>query len=140
MSGIDAFGSTLARGDGATPTEVFTALARVTNISGPGRSRETYDVTAHDSPDGWREFIGGLKDAGEVSFDLNFNPAVHVPIADAEYAKATPTNWKLTFPEGSVWAFAAILTSDESSAPHDGKLEGSVTLKISGKPTFTAGV
>jgi hypothetical protein len=57
---------------GSSPT--FTEIANVTSISGPSISRNVYDVTAHDSTDSYMEFIGGLKDGGELSFDLNWDP------------------------------------------------------------------
>ncbi|MCI0687121.1 MAG: hypothetical protein L0Y54_07800, partial [Sporichthyaceae bacterium] len=76
MAGIDAFGTVLKRGDGGSP-ENFTAIGRSTSISGPGLSRETLDVTAHDSPDQWREFQGGLRDGGELTVDINYDPTAH---------------------------------------------------------------
>jgi predicted secreted protein len=75
VSGRNAFGTEFRRGNGATPTETFTTIANVTNIGGPARSRETIDVTTHGSPDAWMEFIGGLKNGGEVSLDINYDPA-----------------------------------------------------------------
>jgi predicted secreted protein len=135
MSGLDGFGTRLARGDGAA-TETFTDLAGVTNIGGPGLSRETLDVTAHDSPDQYREHRGGIKSAGEVSLDVNYNPAQHDVFVD-DLDDTEPRNYRLTFPDGTVWALSAILTGFEPSAPFDGKLTASVSLQVSGKPAIT---
>lgn len=136
MSGIDAYGVALSRGDGAA-TEVFTAVASVTNLGGPELSRETYDVTAHDSPDGWREFIGGLKDGGEVSVEINYKPDVH-DVLVADLSDTDPRNWRIVWPQAlGQWDFAAILTAFNPSAPVDDKLSGELTLKVSGKPTLT---
>ncbi|MFI6105845.1 phage tail tube protein [Streptomyces sp. NPDC051310] len=139
MAGLDAFGTQLQRGDGAG-SEVFTAIAAVTNITPPGIERETYDVTAHDSADGWREHIGGLKDGGEVSIDINYDPREH-DVLVADFDDTEPRNYKIVWP-GSLgsWAFAAILTAFEPEAPHDEKLAASLTFKVSGKPTITTGV
>ncbi|MDX2566090.1 phage tail tube protein [Streptomyces scabiei] len=138
MAGLDAFGTQLQRGDGATP-EVFTPLANVTDITPPGIERETYDVTAHDSEDAWREFIGGLKDGGEVELDLNYDPREHDSLL-ADFADAVPRSYKVVWP-GTLgnWAFKAIITNFEPEAPHDDKLAASVTYKVSGKPTITTG-
>ncbi|HET7041687.1 MAG TPA: phage tail tube protein [Gemmatimonadales bacterium] len=134
MSGLDAFGTTLER-ETITPG-TFAALAKITNIGGPGISRETLDVTAHDSPDGWREFLGGLKDGGEVSADINYDPADHdTLVADLD---AQAINYRITWPGGAKWAFPAILTGFEPSAPFDDKLTASITWKVAGKPTLTA--
>lgn len=135
MSGMDGFGTSLARGNGADP-EVFAVIAGVTNISGPGISREVLDVTGHDSPDAYREFLGGLKDPGEVSADINYRPAVHDQFVD-DLDDEEPRNYKLVFPDGTEWAFPAILTNFEPTAPMDDKLTASITWKVSGKPEIT---
>lgn len=137
MAGLNAFGTTLSRGDGA-PTEVFTAIAQVTNISGPGMERNTIDVTDHGSPDGWMEFTGGLKDAGEVEVEVNYSPSVHDVLA-ADFEDEDPRNYKLAFPDGTTWSFAAILTGFEPEAPVDDKLAATLTFKVSGKPTLGSG-
>lgn len=138
MTGMDGFGTTLSRGNGATPTEIFTAVAGVTNIGGPGLSRETIDVSGHDSPDGWREFVGGLKDAGEISLDINYRPSAHDAFVE-DLSDEEPRNYKLVFPDGTEWAVAVVLTAFEPTAPFDDKLSASITLKVSGPPEITPG-
>ncbi|MET8824793.1 phage tail tube protein [Streptomyces sp. NPDC004610] len=139
MAGLDAFGTQLQRGDGATPSETFTAIANVTDITPPALERETYDVTAHDSADGWREHTGGLKDGGEVEIEINYDPREHDALVD-DFNDTTPRNYKIVWP-GSLgsWAFAAVLTNFEPEAPHDDKLAASATFKVSGKPVITTG-
>lgn len=136
MPGLNAFGTELQRGDGAG-TEVFTAIANVTSIKGPELSRETIDVTAHNSDDAWMEFVGGLKDGGEVSCDINYDPALHDVLA-GDFDDVDPRNYKLAFPvtPAVVWSFTAILTEFSSEAPYDDKLAASLTFKVSGKPTI----
>jgi predicted secreted protein len=137
MAGIDGKGVQLKRGDGAGP-EVFTAIANITNLSGPGLSRSTIDVTAHDSPDNYMEFIGGLVDPGEVSIDINYNPSVHdTLIADLE--DVDPRNYQVVFPDtaATTWGISAIMTGFEPTAPTDDKLAASLTFKVSGKPTIS---
>lgn len=137
MAGLDAYGTQLQRGDGGGP-EVFTAIARVSKIEGPGTERETYDTTTHDDPDGYRSFIGGLKDGGEVELELNYMPQFHDSLLD-DYADSDPRNYRLVFPDptSSTWAFKALLTKFKPSAPADDKLTASATFKVSGKPTIT---
>ena len=138
MAGLDAFGIALQRSDMAEP-EVFTAIAKVTNVSGPETERETYDVTAHDSESGWREFIGGLKDGGEVSLELNYDPRDH-DVLMADYEDTEPRNYKLVFPQNlGEWALKLILTGFSQEAPVDDKLSAEVTFKVSGKPEITPG-
>ncbi|MFJ4987893.1 phage tail tube protein [Streptomyces sp. NPDC088732] len=137
MAGIDGFGTLLKRGDGGG-VEAFTAIANATGISGPGLSRETIDVTAHDSPDQYMEFVGGLKDGGEVTLDVNYNPAIHDVLID-DFDDEDPRNYQLVFPDPdeTTWTFAAIMTGFEPDAPYDDKLSASLTFKVTGKPTIS---
>jgi predicted secreted protein len=137
MAGIDAFGTQLLRGDGAGP-EVFVKVADVTSLTPPGLSRETLDVTSHDSTDGWMEFVGGLKDPGEVSADVNYQPTEHDSLV-GDFEDIKPRNYKIVFPDGTSWTFGALLTGFEPDAPYDDKLAASLTWKVTGKPTITAG-
>jgi predicted secreted protein len=135
MSGMDGFGTRLSRGDGATPVEAFVDIAGATNFSGPGISRETLDVSAHDSPNQYREFRGGIKDPGEISCDVNYIPTQHDVFVD-DLDDEDPRNYHLTFPDGTVWEFPAILTGFEPTAPFDDKMTATITFKVSGKPVI----
>lgn len=136
MAGIDGFGTILKRGDGETP-EVFTAIANLTNVDDGGRTRNTIDVTAHDSPNAYMEFVGGLIDPGEVTIDINYDPAVH-DVLEADLEDTDPRNYQIVFPDtaATTFSFAAVMTGFSKSAPHDDKLSGSLTFKVSGKPTI----
>ena len=86
------------------------------------------------------EHIGGLKDGGEVSVDINYQPAVHdLLIADLD--DDAPRNYQLVFPDDpttpTTWSFAAIMTGFEPDAPYDDKLSASLTFKVTGKPTLS---
>lgn len=137
MPGYNAFGTQLQRGDGAT-TEVFTAVANVTTIKGPEIKRDTVDVTAHNSEDAWMEFVGSLKDAGELSVEINYDPALH-DIFVNDFDDAAPRNYKIVFPTTpeTTWAIKALMTGFSSEAPYDDKLSAELTLKVSGKPVIT---
>lgn len=142
MAGRDAFGTQFLRGDGATPTELFTALANVTSIGGPARSRETIDMTAHDSPDAWMEFVGGLKDGGEISLELNYDPTEVTHDLDADFDDAAPRNYQVVILPGTAdehtWTIKGVLTELSDEFPYDDKMARSVTLKVSGKPVLAA--
>jgi predicted secreted protein len=139
VSGIDAFGIALKRGDGVTPTEAFVAIGSVHDVKGPEIKRDTYDVTAHDSANGWREFIGGLKDAGEVTITLNYDPSKHDVLVQ-DFEDVAPRNYQMVFPQGlGEWDLKLILTEFSQEAPVDDKLSAELKFKVSGKPTITAG-
>lgn len=138
MAGVDSFGIALQRSDMAA-TPVFAPIANVTNLSGPEIERETYDVTAHDSPNGWREFIGGLKDAGEVSIEVNFDPRDHADLL-ADLDDINARDYKIVFPNAiGTWAFKAFMTGFSSESPVDDKQSGELTFKVTGEPVLTPG-
>lgn len=123
-------------GNGASP-EVFTTVAEVTSITPPGMSRDAIDATHEESPEGWREFIGGLKDGGEVSLELNFVPGSATTILLMAEIEAAPGNKQIVFTTGEIFAFRALCTNLEPEAPMDDKMVASATYKVTGKPTLS---
>jgi len=116
-------------------------IAELTNIGGVNIAMDTIDVTNHNSADAYREFIGGLVDAGEVSVEGNFYPgdAGQVALLTALNSR-TAKPFVVTFPEtvGAAWSFNALVTSFMAAdAPIDSALPFSASLKITGKPTLT---
>ncbi len=133
MAGKDAFGVKLERSsDGGTTWE---PIGNIHSISGPGLEREEYDVTTHDSPDQWEEIIFGIKRSGEVSADVYFDAEKHLDLL-SDFETSDPVDYRMTFKDGSRWAFKAGLTGFEPDFPHDGSAEASLTWKVSGKPNF----
>lgn len=134
-------GTTLAYGNGATP-EVFTTVAEVINISGPNMSRELPDATHLGSPNGYREFIGGLKDGGEVTLECNWIPGNATQDQSTGllsiFDSGATKNWKVTLPTTPTvtMTFAGVVSAFEPDIPVDDKLGLSVTIKVSGKVTL----
>ncbi|KLL11578.1 MULTISPECIES: phage tail tube protein [Protofrankia] len=141
MPGIDAFGTQFKRD--TTGAGVFAAIANVSDVSGPSREREGIEVTAHDSPDQYREFVKGLKDGGEVEITINYDPgAVTHADLDADFEEKPLRDYQVVILPGEAdehtWEFSALITNIGDEFPHDDKMERTVTFKISGKPTLTA--
>jgi len=141
MAAISAHGTILKAGDAANNVE---DIANVTSISGPGLTLETIDVTNHSSASNWREFIGGLKDGGEVNIDISYEPAgaTHKNAAGGLLYFLTTraiAYFSLTFPNtgvNTVWSFTALVASFEPSIAVGDALTASVTLKITGAPVL----
>jgi predicted secreted protein len=141
VAGKDAFGSEFKRDSDGAGT--FTTIANVSDLSGPEREREAIEVTAHDSPDQYREFVKGLKDGGEVTVTLNYDPANNSHSAlDADFEEDELRDYQVVILPGDddeyTWEFSAMITSLGDSFPVDDRMERDVTVKISGKPTLTA--
>lgn len=133
-----SFGVVLKIGDGATPTEVFTAIAEVKDIKPFKLKAETKETTHHGSTGGWRTFKGTLIEGGECTFKINFLPAnaTHSFAAGlaADLIARTQRNFQITLPDtdDTGYSFAAIVTQFDPDGPVDGILETDVTLKITG--------
>ena len=136
-----AFGTILAYGNGESPSEEFTILGQVGDISGPSMSREIKDVTHHQSPPGYKQIVGGLRDPGEITFTVFYDPgsATHdfTTGLGALFNEDDVINWKLVFPVEAVigyWGlgFSAIMTKFDPQEPVNESLVANVTLAISG--------
>jgi predicted secreted protein len=116
----------------------YTAVAEVTRITPAGWSRNTVDATHLESPDGWAEFIAGLKTASDCTFDVNWVPAASDPLLAA--FEAGEGEFQLLFPSATVaMQFAGIVTEFKpGEVSPEGKLSASVTIKPSGKPQLVA--
>ena len=118
------------------------AIAGLTSIGGLELSADTIDVTTLNSADGYREFIGGLKDGGEVSLSGYFEPGDtdgQGAIKEAfDSGDAIP--FSIVFPQGAAWSFNGIVTGFSTGAELEDSVSFEATIKVSGKPTlgFTA--
>ncbi|GEC02952.1 hypothetical protein SSP24_06070 [Streptomyces spinoverrucosus] len=139
MAGLDAFGTQFKRD--STGAGAFVAIANVSDISGPERSREAIEVTAHDSPDEYREFVKGLKDGGEVTITINYDPGDTSHSAlDGDFEEKDLRAYQVVIlpgdPDEHTWDFTALITDLGDAFPIDDKMEREATFKISGKPTL----
>src|SRR4030042_6561402 len=100
MTKLAAYGTLLKRG-GVT-------VAQVSNISGPGLSLDTEDVTTHDSTSGFEEVVGTILRSGEVALDLVYDPSAAT--ADATNGLLYLLNnrikgfFRVTFPATTAWS------------------------------------
>lgn len=131
-------GTEFKRSDMASnPT--FTALAEVNNIAGPNKTRDTIDVTSLDSTGGYKEFIAGFRDAGEVTLSMNFTRDGFQTL-NTDYETSTLVNYQIVLPDtgNTTLDFGALVTSLGQAIPMDDKVTMDVTLKISGQVTLSS--
>ncbi len=115
---------------------VPTPIGDVVSWSGPRYDRAEIDVT-HLLSDA-KEYIPGLKDAGEFTMDVNFNlnDAGQKAIWDAlDTTAAQPVT--VTFPDpGGTFTFAAVVKGFVSDGNADDKITGTITLRLTGAPAW----
>lgn len=135
---ISGVGTSFQRSDMAS-SPAFSAVAEINSISGPTMSQETIDVTSLDSTGGYREFIGGFKDGGTVTLNMNFTRNAYDDFLIA-FDAGTLIDYQIVLPDtgNTTFGFSAIVTDLPLDIPTDDKITASVTLKVSGQVTLTS--
>lgn len=130
---------------GTKLTKGAVEIGGLTSIGGIEVTADTIDVTTLASAGGYREFIAGFKDGGDVAiegfFDENtesgqvaLQTSLDAGIAE-DYTIAFPTTPK------AEWAFKGVVTGFKvGDADVDGTIGFGATLKVSGKPVLTVSV
>tara|TARA_R110000824_G_scaffold56857_2_gene155167 strand:- start:3529 stop:3909 length:381 start_codon:yes stop_codon:yes gene_type:complete len=120
--------------NGTTLTIDSQLIGDLLSVSPVSVSVATIDSTDLDST--WRTFIGGIKDGGECSFEINLNPSGtdHIALeADIDGVEKTVS---IAWSDATTCSFSAIITSYAPSASIDSALTCSIGMKISGAVTF----
>jgi Lambda phage tail tube protein, TTP len=134
---VFARGIQIKIGDGGAP-ENFVTIPEVMKFKGPSLTQDLLDVTNHDSPQGAKEFIGGLLDAGELSFDINFQPtnAVHKQVYN-DLTNRVKRNFQLIYPGAIAQdTFTALIAKFDGTADEKDRLLTTITLRITGWPVL----
>lgn len=141
--GESSLGTLLQIGDGGA-TEVFTTIAEVKDINGPNLSSDEHDTTNQSSTGGWEENVASVLRSGEVTFDVNWDPAdgTHDEAAPGlwgDLVAKTLRNFKLILTDTATHTitFAARVKGMSPSNPVAGVRMAAITLKPSGAITIT---
>lgn len=116
----------------------YRKVLEILSISGPSQARDMIDLTNHDSPSGFKEFVPGPISGGEVTLEGNFitgdtggQIAFHTDVQGG-----TKRNAFIVMPMavGASLFFAAYAKGFEGSFPYESKIGASGSLAITGKP------
>lgn len=103
-----------------------------------GVESEEIDVTTLDSPDGYRETIGSLKDAGEITFEGFVKTAGNMADLFALAESQAVETYKVEFPDGATAKFDGWIKSfKDTGAAVDGVRGFTGTVRITGAVDFT---
>lgn len=137
----------LQRRTDAGPPEVWQTVAQIRDLNGPAGQSDQIEVSHRD--DQWRHFVAGMRDGGEVTCDIIFDPdhASHDPTLTGSMWDLMETGtrdlYRLVFPgedeDTTTSAFSAFVSNFAITSPMEGGLGANLTLKISG-PTAWAHV
>ena len=131
-------GSTLGGSPEGNP---FAELEEITNITAPSSTIDMVDVSTMQSVNAIREFVPGLTDPGEMSFEMNFVPNSNSDNILQALRNEPPATRKrqlrIIFPNSIMWQFEGLLMTYEPTAPTDDKMTASVSFKVTGLVTRT---
>lgn len=116
------------------------SIVGLTSIGGLELTAETIDVTTLMSDGGYREFIGGFKDGGEVPISGFFEPGDttgQIAMYNA-FQNGTTDSYSIVFPSemGASWNFSGVVTGFSTSVDLEEAVSFEGTIKVSGKPSL----
>lgn len=129
--------STGVLGHGTTLTGSSSGLiGNVISVSVGGRTRDMIDKSTMDSTDKFREYIAGMADDGEITTEVNFDDGAISVTLNTAFQAATSETWTVDFGT-KTWAITGVISDLSNEDPFDGKQTMSITIKASGKGTWT---
>lgn len=129
-------GTTLTKKKGGDETTDW-KIGHLTSIGEIGVESEEVDTTDLDSPDNYKEFQGGLKDAGEVSLAGNIHDDTTIEKMLALAESQAMESWEVKYPSGATWTFNGFVKSfKDGEKTAEGLVTFSATIRVSGKPVF----
>lgn len=132
-------GTQVQRSSDGTSGGTFTTVGAIRDATPPALSRDAIESTDNESTERWHTYIGGMKDGGEFSFDMTFDPgSAETTTFMSDLNTDTAGYYKFVFPDTSEWGCAALLTGFEPQTPMADKMTATVTFKVSGKPGWIA--
>ena len=114
-------------------------VAEVNSIAGPNITRSVIDVTSLDSTDGYREYIGGFRDGGELTLNMNFTRDTYDDFKDLIELDESET-FSIELPDTGTTTFTITgwVTGVSMAVPFDDKVTSDVSIKIDGPVTMAS--
>ncbi len=121
-----------------TGSSDWVTIAEITNITGPGMTRDLIEVTSLDSTGGYREFIAGFRDGGNVVLSMNYTRAGLDEFL-ADFESDDSQNYEIILPDSTSIEFEGFVQEFPLTIPTDSQITMETTIKVSGQPTVNSG-
>lgn len=125
--------------ESAPGSGTFVEILEIKSLNKPDLSVDDVDVTHMSSPGRAKEYISGMSDFGDISFDLNWVPGGATDVfIEAWRASGLNRSTRVTYPGNIRDTFSAYVKgySGGASSPGDA-LTAQLTLKVAGLPVRT---
>lgn len=113
----------------------YIAIGQAIDIDIPGDEISATDITHLNITDCYRQFLPGLGDGNEFTVNMNYVAATYNTLRGL---LRLTKDWQITLADGSTFECTGFITRLGKAIPEDDRYTNTVTIKISGKPSFTA--
>lgn len=125
-------------------SNVLTQLSEVLSVTPPSPQIAEVDATHMGSPNRRREYIAGLIEDGEGTFEFNYVPGDATDLLiQAALADGNARDYKIVIPKGTTgWEItgSCIVRKWERNIPMDDRMTATLTVRFTGASTEAAGV
>jgi predicted secreted protein len=131
------YGSKYAIWDANAGPAAFVEIAEVINITPGEATADRVDATHMQSPGRRREYISGLIDNGEASFEINWVPGSETDeLIRGLFASGDVVQHRITFPGGVTLTYDASIIGYSKVIPIDDRMTATITVAVSGAETW----
>lgn len=118
-----------------------TTIADLDMIGGINIEAGDIETTKLTSTDGYREFVQGFKNAGELGLGGFIENEAQVNVMLSLLSSGNVETWNVVYPSGAIWSLTGYVKTygDTEKDTNDTAIKFTATLKLTGKPTFTSG-
>jgi predicted secreted protein len=126
----------------ANASAVLTELGEITGISLPNPQVAEVEATHFKSPNRRREYISGLIEDGEGTFEMNYDPGSATDtLIRAALADGDARDYMIVVPDGDgAWEITGqcVVRGYERMVPIDDRMTASLTVRFTGATTEAA--
>jgi len=123
-----------------TGTGLYEDVPQATVLNTPQVTTDYDDITNHDSPSAYKEYLATLKDPGQIAFELIWDPgnSMHTQLFN-DMVNGTLLDWKIVLPNiaATTFSFSAYVAAFGANLEYSKGARVSGQLRISGAPTLT---
>ncbi len=122
----------------AIAADTFVNTAKIKDMSTPEESRDTSEDAYLDEVSGYKEFVAGMKDAGEFSITLKWDETdVGQVVLNTAFEGDGEVYGQIVFTTGAKFTYKGVVTGRGLEVPKNETITRTYKIKLSGKPEWT---
>lgn len=118
-------------------TATWTKIGLLTELTPPTFEVDDIETSYMESPEQWKEFIAGWKDAGEIEGTAQFQSADYSTLLSSVLGENL--SFKIESKDGSTITCNGFMSTLGQEIEREGIVTVPIGIKLSGKPAFSEG-